>query len=63
MFLIDALSDFFLTLQSTFVNIPTDNFLGELYVALNFVLQLFAAISGGGTTDGGFPLGGGDLPF
>jgi len=39
---------------SFFVTIPTDNFLGQLYVVLNGILQIVAAFMG----DGGGVIGG-----
>jgi len=40
-------------LISQFVNIPTDNFLGQLYVVLNAILMLFATLASGEPIIGG----------
>lgn len=46
----DILERMFSLLEATFINIPVDNFQGALYVVLNFLLLLFAAFTGTGTT-------------
>ncbi len=47
MFLIDIFNQVFTLLQSLFINIPLNNSLAVIYVAINFVIQLLATFLGG----------------
>lgn len=47
MFLVDIFNQIFTLVQSLFINIPLNNTLAVVYVAVNFVIQLLATFLGG----------------
>ena len=55
MSILEGLIQLFETIQAQVVNIPTDNVLGLVYVALNAVMLLFAMLFGAGG-EGGFSI-------